>query len=119
MYPRKGAIMEGADADIVVWDPKRSKTISAKRQQSVIDYNVSEGIEVTGLPRFTLTRGEVAVEESTVKARPGHGEVVKREPGPAPHRALSKGKERSEERRVGKEGVRTCSARCGRTDKEK
>src|SRR3546814_19329383 len=80
-------------ADIVVWDPKRSKTISAKRQQSVIDYNVFEGIEVTGLPRFTLTRGEVAVEESTVKARPGHGEFVKREPGPAPNRALSPWKE--------------------------
>jgi len=46
MYPKKGAIVEGADADIVVWDPKRKKTISAKRQHSVIDYNVFEGVEV-------------------------------------------------------------------------
>ena len=58
IYPKKGAIVEGADADIVVWDPKRSKTITAKTQQSAIDYNVFEGKEVTGLPRFTLTRGD-------------------------------------------------------------
>jgi dihydropyrimidinase len=51
MYPKKGAIVVGADADIVLWDPERSKTISAGRQKSVIDYNVFEGIEVKGLPR--------------------------------------------------------------------
>ncbi|MBX2855372.1 MAG: dihydropyrimidinase, partial [Rhodobacteraceae bacterium] len=59
MYPRKGAIMPGADADIVVFDPSASKTISATTQKSAIDYNVFEGIEVKGLPRFTLSRGEV------------------------------------------------------------
>ena len=61
IYPKKGAIVEGADADIVVWDPKRKKTITAKKQQSVIDYNVFEGFEVTGLPRFVLSRGELAI----------------------------------------------------------
>ena len=59
IYPRKGAIAVGADADIVVWDPKKKKTITAKTQASAIDYNVFEGFEVTGLPRFTLSRGEV------------------------------------------------------------
>ena len=59
MYPKKGAIVEGADADIVVWDPKRKKKITAKKQQSVIDYNVFEGFEVTGLPRFVFSRGEL------------------------------------------------------------
>jgi hypothetical protein len=79
MYPRKGAILVGADADIVVWDPKRSeKTISAASQQSSIDYNVFEGKHVTGLPRFTLTRGHVAIEETQVKTREGHGEFVAR-----------------------------------------
>src|SRR5690606_7922027 len=78
IYPRKGAILVGADADIVVWDPKRAKTISAKSQQSAIDYNVFEGKEVTGLPRYTLTRGVVAVEENSVKTREGHGKFVKR-----------------------------------------
>lgn len=100
MYPRKGAIREGADADIVVWDPKRSKTITADKQQSSIDYNVFEGIEVTGLPRFTLTRGEVAVVESEMKARPGHGEFVERPPNPAPNRALSTWKEITAPRKV-------------------
>ena len=63
MYPKKGAIVEGADADIIVWDPKRSKTVQASTQQSAIDYNVFEGFELTGLPRFTLTRGKVAITE--------------------------------------------------------
>jgi len=93
VYPRKGAILEGSDADIVVWDPERSKTISAAAQQSVIDYNVFEGIEVKGMPRYTLTRGMVAVEEGDVKAKMGHGEFVPREAYPAVNRALSQWKE--------------------------
>ena len=57
LYPRKGAILEGADADIVVVDPAREKTITHTKQQSAIDYNVFEGFKVKGLPRFTMTRG--------------------------------------------------------------
>ena len=105
MYPQKGAILVGADADIVVWDPKRSKTISAKTQQSAIDYNVFEGKEVTGLPRFTLTRGEVAVEESTVKTREGHGKFVAREPFPAVNKALSTWKELVAPRKIERAGI--------------
>ena len=48
LYPRKGAILPGADADVTVWDPKANKTISARSQVSVIDYNVFEGTKVTG-----------------------------------------------------------------------
>ena len=59
IYPQKGAILPGSDADIVVWDPKLSKTISAANQKSIIDYNVFEGFKVNGLPRYTLSRGEV------------------------------------------------------------
>jgi dihydropyrimidinase len=66
IYPKKGAILVGADADIVVWDPEKEKTITAASQQSAIDYNVFEGKHVKGLPRFTLTRGRVAVDDGKV-----------------------------------------------------
>ncbi|HAT85648.1 dihydropyrimidinase [Cohaesibacter gelatinilyticus] len=100
MYPRKGAILEGADADLVVWDPNRSKTITSKSQQSVIEYNVFEGKEVVGLPRFTLTRGRVAIEESTIKTEPGVGEFIGRDAYPAVNKALSQWKEITAPRKV-------------------
>ena len=100
VYPRKGAILEGADADLIVWDPKRGKTISADTQQSAIDYNVFEGIEVTALPRFVMTRGKVAVTEDEVDAEEGHGEFVARDAYPATNRALSKWKELTAPRAV-------------------
>jgi dihydropyrimidinase len=105
IYPKKGAILVGADADIVVFDPKRSKTISAKTQQSAIDYNVFEGKTVTGLPRYTLTRGYVAIEESTVKTREGHGKFVKREPFTAVNKALSTWKDLVAPRKVERSGI--------------
>ncbi|RWC24788.1 MAG: dihydropyrimidinase [Mesorhizobium sp.] len=105
MYPKKGAIVEGADADILVWDPKRKKKITAKKQQSVIDYNVFEGFEVTGLPRFVFSRGELSIQEAEVKAKPGHGEFVAREPNAAVNRALSTWKEISAPRKVERTGI--------------
>lgn len=105
MYPRKGAIVEGADADIVIWDPEATKTISAKSQQSAIDYNVFEGIEVKGLPKTVLSRGEIVVEDGVVKAKPGHGKFVAREPHMAVNRALSQWKEVTAPRRVERTGI--------------
>ncbi|HXV31505.1 MAG TPA: dihydropyrimidinase, partial [Sinorhizobium sp.] len=105
IYPKKGAILVGADADLVVWDPKRSKTITANTQQSAIDYNVFEGKTVTGLPRFTLTRGVVAIEEGAVKTREGHGEFVRRDPFPAVSTALSTWKEVTAPRAVQRTGI--------------
>jgi dihydropyrimidinase len=105
MYPKKGAIVEGADADIIVWDPEKSKTISAKSQQSVIDYNVFEGIEVKGLPRHVFTRGEIAVENGEVKAQPGHGQFVAREARGAVNQALSTWKEVVAPRKIERTGI--------------
>ncbi|MGQ7845666.1 dihydropyrimidinase [Granulosicoccus sp. 3-233] len=93
MYPKKGAIVEGADADIIVWDPERTKTITAATQQSAIDYNVFEGFELKGLPRFTLTRGQCVVTEDSIDTREGHGKFVARDAYPAVNRALSQWKE--------------------------
>jgi dihydropyrimidinase len=105
MYPRKGAILVGADADIVVWDPNKKKTISAQSQQSAIDYNVFEGKEVTGLPRFTLTRGHLAINDGQVDTREGHGEFVKRPPVTAVNKALSTWKEVTAPRKVQRTGI--------------
>jgi dihydropyrimidinase len=105
VYPKKGAIMVGSDADLVVWDPAREKTISAATQQSAIDYNVFEGKHVKGLPRYTLTRGMVAIDEGAVTTREGHGEFVAREPFQAVNRALSAWKELTAPRKVERTGI--------------
>ena len=89
----------------MVWDPKRSKTISAKNQQSSIEYNVFEGKEVTGLPRFTLTRGRVVVEEATMKTEEGYGRFVPRKPFTAVARALGQWKDIVAPRRVERAGI--------------
>ncbi|MBP1805022.1 dihydropyrimidinase [Rubellimicrobium aerolatum] len=104
-YPRKGAVRVGADADLIVLDPEKSKTITAGAQQSAIDYNVFEGQEVKGLPRFTLTRGYVAVHDGEIRAREGHGEFVAREANTPVNRALSTWKELTAPRPVTRTGV--------------
>ncbi len=105
MYPKKGAILQGSDADIVVWDPTRTKIIAADKQQSAIDYNVFEGIEVVGLPRFTLTRGHVAISEDDINAQQGHGEFIARDAYPAVNKSLSKWKEITAPRKVVRTGI--------------
>ncbi|WP_405405492.1 dihydropyrimidinase [Paracoccus sp. Ld10] len=105
MYPKKGAVLVGSDADLVVWDPEATKTITASAQQSAIDYNVFEGKTVKGLPRFTLTRGVVAVTEGKVDSREGHGEFVAREPRGQVNRALSAWKDLTSPRPVQRGGI--------------
>ena len=80
IYPKKGSISVGGDADIVIWDPKATKTISAKTQQSVIDYNVFEGFKLKGLPSITLSRGEVVWMDGKILGVVGRGKFVAREP---------------------------------------
>ncbi len=104
-YPKKGAILVGADADLVVLDPEKEKVISAATQQSAIDYNVFEGKKVKGLPRFVLTRGQVAVDDGAVKAEEGHGKFVGREARPAVNRALSQWKDLTAPRPVTRTGI--------------
>lgn len=104
-YPRKGAVLVGADADLVVWDPEKTKKISAATQQSAIDYNVFEGKLVKGLPRYTLTRGQVAVNDGRVETREGHGQFVRREPNGTVNRALSAWKELTNPRPVRRSGI--------------
>lgn len=78
LYPRKGTIAVGSDADIVVFDPERKHTISAATHHSKIDYNLYEGTEVTGSPEVVLLRGNVLVEGDELVASPGIGQFVAR-----------------------------------------
>jgi dihydropyrimidinase len=89
IYPKKGAVAVGSDADLVVWDPKATKTITAAKQLSRIDYNVFEGYACQGLPRVTLSRGKVAYADGDLRAQAGDGDYVPREPFPAVHTALT------------------------------
>ncbi len=105
VYPQKGAIAEGSDADIVVLDPAKEKTITAEKQQSAIDYNVFEGKHVKGLPRFVLSRGKLVVDDGALKLEEGHGQYVPRPAFPAPAKALSTWKELTAPRKVERSGI--------------
>ncbi|WAJ30290.1 dihydropyrimidinase [Antarcticirhabdus aurantiaca] len=105
IYPRKGAILPGADADLVVWDPTATKTIKAAAQKSAIDYNVFEGIEVKGLPAVTLSRGKVAYRDGEVRAETGDGRFVERPANAPVTKALSTWKELTAPRKVERSGI--------------
>jgi dihydropyrimidinase len=78
LYPRKGTIAPGSDADIVVWDPEKKLTISAETHHTNVNYNLFEGTEVTGAPEAVLVRGQVIVENDELVGKPGDGQFVKR-----------------------------------------
>jgi dihydropyrimidinase len=80
LYPRKGAIVEGADADLVVFDPKAKVVVRASEMHSRADYDPFEGFEVTGWPKLTIARGEPVVSDRKSNARPGRGQFLARSP---------------------------------------
>jgi dihydropyrimidinase len=102
MYPRKGRVAAGSDADLVIWDPEATRTISAATQFSAIDYNVFEGIACRGLPIVTLSRGRIAWKDREIRLAPGDGRYVPRDPFPAGHAASITWKETSRPRPVGR-----------------
>lgn len=78
LYPRKGTIAVGSDADVVIFDPNVKRTLSAKTHHMRVDYNAFEGMEVTGEPVSVLLRGEFVVRDKQFVGKPGMGNYIKR-----------------------------------------
>ena len=78
MYPRKGAVAAGSDADIVLWDPAAEHTISAKTHHMRVDYSMFEGFRVKGNVRTVISRGEVIVDQGKFVGKAGWGQYLKR-----------------------------------------
>lgn len=78
IYPRKGCIAAGADADIVLWDPAATRTLSVKTQHSLGDFNVFEGRPITGTPTTTVSQGKVVYLQGDLRAVRGAGRYVQR-----------------------------------------
>jgi dihydropyrimidinase len=78
MYPRKGAVAVGSDADLVIYDPNATRTISAKTHHMDVDYSCYEGRQVRGRSDIVLSRGSVIVRDGEFTGRKGHGTFIKR-----------------------------------------
>ncbi|MBI3670122.1 MAG: dihydropyrimidinase [Acidobacteria bacterium] len=79
LYPRKGTIAVGSDADLVIFDPNEEQVISAKTHHMRVDYSMFEGIRVKGVPKTVLSRGRVVIEGGRFVGRPGAGQFVRRQ----------------------------------------
>jgi dihydropyrimidinase len=93
LYPRKGSIAVGADADLVLWDANRQVTLTNALMQQAIDYTPYEGMHVTGWPVATVLRGRVVMRDGVVQAEPGSGRYLTRGTNPltAPRGVLPDG----------------------------
>jgi dihydropyrimidinase len=80
LFPRKGTIQLGSDADLVVYDPLHRGTISAKTQAVNVDYNAFEGMPIEGRPHVVTVRGKVAARDGKFVGEPGRGKFLEREP---------------------------------------
>ncbi|MBX4898772.1 dihydropyrimidinase [Rhizobium bangladeshense] len=90
LAPRKGQIARGADADIVIWDPDRSVTITNSILHHNTDYTPYEGQTMTGWPIMTISRGEIVWDDGKVLAEPGRGQFIARQRPFPPNQQLSK-----------------------------
>lgn len=78
MYPRKGVIAVGSDADIVVWNPKATRVVSAKTHHHACDFNIFEGMTMTGVAEVTIARGAIVWEHGKLFTKFGHGKFIPR-----------------------------------------
>jgi len=78
IYPLKGCVAVGADADLVLWDPAATRTLSVKTQHSKGDYNIFEGRQVSGAPATTVSQGKVVYANGDLRAQRGAGRYLQR-----------------------------------------
>ena len=88
IYPRKGCVAVGADADLVIWDPRARRRISAKTHHQKVDFNIFEGIEVEGVNAVTIAQGKVVWRDGRLGTVEGAGRYIDRPPFPAYYAAL-------------------------------
>ena len=79
LYPRKGTVAVGSDADLVLWDANKEETISAKSHHMRVDYSMFEGIKIKGAPRQVLIGGRVVIDNGKFVGKPGSGRFLKRQ----------------------------------------
>ncbi|KAJ8973818.1 hypothetical protein NQ317_002381, partial [Molorchus minor] len=76
IYPRKGCIAVGSDADVVIWNPLAIRTISANTHHQAADFNIFEGMQCHGIPEYVIVNGRVCVDEGQLRVAEGHGRFV-------------------------------------------
>jgi dihydropyrimidinase len=81
LYPRKGALLAGSDADIVIWDPEKKVTYGVAHTHQRTDYNLYEGCELTGMPEKVFLRGKMIVDRETWLGKSGDGQFLRRTKG--------------------------------------
>ncbi|HYM32107.1 MAG TPA: dihydropyrimidinase [Candidatus Cybelea sp.] len=100
IYPRKGSVTVGADADLVVWDPKASRTISAKTHHQKVDYNIFEGMTVQGIATHTIAQGNVVWADGKLDTKRGAGRYIPRPTFPPVYDAMRRRNKLKEPRAV-------------------
>jgi dihydropyrimidinase len=79
LFPRKGTIAVGSDADLVIFNPNEQQVISAKTHHMRVDYSMFEGMQITGVPKTVLSRGKAVIETGKFVGRPGSGQFLRRQ----------------------------------------